>query len=174
MFHGSEHAHDSPRWSGGFKRPYGRCRRPKRSPGGFPRGPQEGFPKSTLNGCPGSSFWESGGFIWGFWASHFGGVGGSGSQGRLGRHLGRLQGGFRPQHGPNLGPKMAPSWSKNRTKNDTKIAYFEDAFKNAILNDLGWIFGRKMEPSWGQDRIKNRSYLEMCEKRKTIVKPMKF
>ena len=112
--------------------------------------------------------------ILGVWGPHFGGLGprfgailgvwaGSGSQGRLGRHLGRLQGGFRPQHGPNLGPKMAPSWSQNRTKNDTKIVYFEDAFQNAILKDFGWVFGRKMEPSWGQDRIKNRSYLEMYD-----------
>ena len=31
-----------------------------------------------------------------------------------------------------------------------------------------------MEPSWGQDRAKNRSYLEMCEKRQNIVKPLKF
>ena len=104
----------------------------------------------------------------GVWGLHFGAIlgvwAGSGSQGRLGRHLGRLQGGFRPQHGPNLGPKMAPSWSQNRTKNDTKIVYFEDAFKNAILKDFGLVFGRKMEPSWGQDRIKYRSYLEMCEK----------
>ena len=55
-----------------------------------------------------------------------------------------------------------------------KIDHFWDAFKNTILKDLGWIFGGKMEPSWGQDRVKNRSYLEMCEKRQTTVKLMKF
>ena len=79
--------------------------------------------------------------ILGVWGSHFGAIlavwAGSGSQGRLGRHLGRLQGGFRPQHGPNLGPKMAPSWTQNRIKNDAKIYHFLDAFKNAILKDLG-------------------------------------
>ena len=114
----------------------------------------------------------------GVWGPRFGAIlgvwAGSGSQGRLGRHLGRLQGGFRPQHGPNLGPKMAPSWSQNRTKNDAKIYHFLDAFKNAILKDFGSIFGGKMEPSWGQDRVKHRSYLEMCEKRQNTVKPMKF
>ena len=118
------------------------------------------------------------GEILGVWWPHLGAIlevwAGSGSQARLGRHLGRLQGGFRPQHGPNLGPKMAPSWSQNRTKNDAKIDHFWDAFKNTILKDFGWIFGGKMEPSWDQDRVKNRSYLEMCEKRKTNVKLMKF
>ena len=112
------------------------------------------------------------------WGLHFGAIlgvwAGSGSQGRLGRHLGRLQGGFRPQHGPNLGPKMAPSWSQNRTKNDAKIDHFVGALKNEILIYFGWIFGGKMEPSWDQDRVRNCSYFEMCEKRKTIVKLMKF
>ena len=87
------------------------------------------------------------GAILGVWGPHFGAIlgvwAGSGSQGRLGRHLGRLQGGFRPQHGPNLGPKMAPSWSQNRTKNDAKIDRFVDTLKNQILSDfcLASIFG---------------------------------
>ena len=69
---------------------------------------------------------------------------------------------------------MVPSWSQNRTKNDAQIYQFVDTFKNVILMDFCLIFGRKLEPSWGKDRIKNRSYLEMCEKRQIIVKPMKF
>ena len=114
----------------------------------------------------------------GVWGLHFGAIlgvwAGSGSQARLGRHLGRLQGGFRPQHGPNLGPKMAPSWNQYRTQNDATIDHFVDTFKNEILKVFCLIFGRKMEPSWGQDRVKNRSYLEMCANRKTVVKLMKF
>ena len=90
------------------------------------------------------------GAILGVWGLHFGAIlgvwAGSGSQGRLGRHLGRLQGGFRPQHGPNLGPKMAPSWSQNRIKNDAKIYHFLGAFKNVILKDLGSILDGK----WSQ------------------------
>ena len=112
--------------------------------------------------------------ILGVWGPHFGAIlgvwAGSDSHARLGRHLGRLQGGFRPQHGP----KMVPSWSPNRTKNDSRIAHFVAAFKNTILKDFGWIVGGKMEPSWDQDRVKNCSYLEICEKRKIIVKPLKF
>ena len=69
---------------------------------------------------------------------------------------------------------MGPTWSQNRTKIGAKIDHFVDTFKNAILKDFGWIFGRKMEPSWGKDKVKNRSYLEMCEKRKTTVKLVKF
>jgi len=69
---------------------------------------------------------------------------------------------------------MGPTWSQNRTKIGAKIDHFVDTFKNAILKDFYLIFGGKMEPSWGQDRVKNRSYLEMCEKRKTNVQLMRF
>ena len=98
----------------------------------------------------------------------------SGSRPCLGNRLGRLRNDFGTQNGPNLSPKMGPTWSQNRTKIGAKMDHFVDTFKNSILKDFCWIFGGKMEPSWGQDRIKNRSYLEMCEKRKTIVKLMKF
>ena len=104
-------AGECPRWKFTFalKRPYGRCRRPKRSLALYPKAwnallsPQCGSRASVRHGLGGLHLNFSGSFL----------------QGRQ--------------------PK-----------------------------------GRKMEPSWGQDKVKNRSYPEMCEKRKTIVKLMKF
>ena len=58
-----------------------------------------------------------------FWAN-FGGLGGSGSQVRLGRRLGRLLDDFKSQDSSNLRPKMAPSWSPNGIKFDAKIESF--------------------------------------------------
>ena len=90
------------------------------------------------------------------------------------RVLGDILGGSRAVLDPNMAPTWAPRWSQNRTKNDTKIDHCMYTFKSAILNDFCGIFGGKLEPSWGQDRVNTRSYLEVCEKRKTIVKQLKF
>ena len=68
---------------------------------------------------------------------HFGPIlevwGGSGSQVRLGRRLGRLLDDFKSQDSSNLRPKMAPSWSPNGIKFDAKIESFFDAFENQIV-----------------------------------------
>ena len=85
--------------------------------------------KSIPHGGSGASFWGVG---WSFWAN-FGGLGGSGSQVRLGRRFGRLLDDFKSQDGSNLRPKMAPSWSQNGIKNFAKIESFFDAFENQIV-----------------------------------------
>ena len=81
--------------------------------------------------------WGVWGLILGGRGGHLGSIlevwGGSGSQVRLGRRLGRLLDDFKSQDSSNLRPKMAPSWSPNGIKFDAKIESFFDAFENQIV-----------------------------------------
>ena len=122
--------------------------------------------------------WRVRGIILGGRGLHFGVIlgvwAGSGYQMRLGRRFGWLLGDFQSQDGSNLRPKRAPNWSQNCIKIDAKICRKIDGFGNRFLEGFWWILGGKMEASWHQNGIKIRSYLEMCEKGQTNVKPMKF
>ena len=77
------------------------------------------------------------GLILGGRGGHLGSIlgvwGASGSQVRLGRHLGRLLDDFKSQDGSNLRPKMAPSWDQNDIKTVAKFESFFDAFENQIM-----------------------------------------
>ena len=90
------------------------------------------------------------GAILGVWA-------GSGSQARLGRHLGWLQGGFRPQHGPNLvGIKIE---FKNLGKNIWNFWIFALS-KNICFRQKFWFRGASLVHKFA-GQIYNAKILEM-------------
>ena len=76
----------------------------------------------------------------------------------------------------------SPSWAVlgrlgallSPLKIDVKIDQEFDACQDRFLRQFSSIFASKMEPNYHQDGMKNRSYLELGEKEKTIVKQMKF